>query len=209
MSTAVTVWVPLVTAGAGLVAGVGAAMGATILTQRRTDRREDVRWKREQADRKDQWQRERDDRQEQWTREDSLRWLQNKQAAYARLMTALDDWDQELGFARAARMVDAEFREYEKLWPKELDRVELKRRGKAAREALALVQFMAPQEVGGLARRIIQDREEFQVIHLTVQPTDPADLNTRWTRLLGRRRELMTAMRDDLGLEISSETQMG
>jgi len=209
MSTAATVWVPLVTAGAGLIAGIGATMGAAILTQRRTDRREDVRWKREQGDRKDQWQRERDDRQEQWKREDSLRWLQDKQAAYARLIAALDEWDQELGSARAARTVDAEFREYEELWPKELDTAELKRRGKVAREVLALVQLMAPRAVGGLARRTIQDHEEFQVIHLTVRPTDPAYLNARWMRLLKRRRELLTAIRDDLGLEISSEDSDG
>src|SRR5215472_12868422 len=74
MGTAATVWVPLVTAGVGLVAGIGATISAAILTQRRTDRREDVRWEREQADRKDQWQRERNDRLEQWKREDSLRW---------------------------------------------------------------------------------------------------------------------------------------
>lgn len=204
-----TVWVPLVTAGAGLVAGIGAAMGAAILTQRRTDRREDVRWKREQGDRNNHWQRERDDRQEQWRREDSLRWLQDKQAAYTRLIAALDEWDQELGSARAAHTVDAAFREYEELWPKELDAAELKRRGKAAREALALVQFMAPKAVSGLARRAVQDREEFRVIHLTVQPTDPADLDARWMRLLKRRREVLTAMRDDLGLEIGSEDPEG
>jgi hypothetical protein len=184
-------------------------MGAAILTQRRTDRREDVRWEREQADRKDQWQRERDDRLEQWKREDSLRWLQDKQAAYARLIAALDEWDQELGSARAARTVDAEFKEYEQLWPKELDMTESKRRGKAAREALALVQFMSPNALGGLARRTVQDREEFQVIHLAVQPTDAADLNARWMRLLKRRRELLAAMRDDLGLEIGSEDPEG
>jgi hypothetical protein len=184
-------------------------MGAAILTQRRTDRREDVRWKREQGERKDQWQRERDDRQEQWKREDSLRWLQDKQAAYARLIAALDEWDQELGSARAARTIDAEFREYQELWPKELDAAELKRRDKAAREALPLVQFMAPKAVGGLARRTIQDREEFRVIHLAAQPTDPSDLDARWMRLLRRRRELLTAMRDDLGLEIDSENQEG
>lgn len=179
-------------------------MGAAILTQRRTDRREEVRWKREQGDRKDQWQRERDDRQAQWKREDSLRWLQDKKAAYARLIAALDEWDQELGSARAASTIDAEFREYQELFPEELDTAELKRRGKGTREALALVQFMAPKAVGGLARRTIQDREEFQVIHLVARPTDPADLDARWMRLLKRRRELLTSMRDDLGLEIGS-----
>jgi len=39
----------------------------------------------------------------------------------------------------------------------------------------------------------------------SAQPTDTADLETRWIRLLKRRRELLTAMRDDLGLEIGSE----
>lgn len=68
---------------------------------------------------------------------------------------------------------------------------------------------MSPKALGGLARRTVQDREEFQVIHLAVQPTDPAELNARWMRLLRRRRDLLAAMRVDLGLEIGSEDPEG
>jgi hypothetical protein len=180
MSATTPLWVPLMIAAVGLATTIGAA----VLTQWWASRREDVRWGRE-----------RDDRQEQWKREDSLRWLQDRQQAYARLIAALDEWDHELGSARAALTIDAEFAEYEKLWPKELDTAELKRRGKTARDALALVQFMAPKAVGGLARRTVQDREEFQVIHLATQPTDATDLNERWARLRARRRDLLAAMR--------------
>lgn len=216
-------WVPVFAAAVG----AGAALVVGVLTQLWTGHRENVRWSREREDRQKQWEREdqarqeqrrredqarqeewrreRDDRQEQWQREDRLRWLQGKQAAYAGLIAGLDEWDHELGSARAARTVDAEFPDVQKLWPQELDTAELKHRGKTARDALALVQFMAPKAVGGLARRTVQDREEFQVVHLATQPTDAADLNARWDRLRKRRRELLTAMREDLGLETTPE----
>ena len=124
MSTATTVWVPLVTAGVGLIAGIGAAMGTAILTQRRTDRREDVRWQREREDRQEQWRRERQDRQEQWQREDSLRWLQHRQAAYARLTTALFQWDAELRSVGERRQADAPVSEQTQVDWNEMDRRE-------------------------------------------------------------------------------------
>ena len=98
-----TVWVPLVTAAVGLIAG----LGTSIFTQRRADSREDVRWQRERQDRQEQWQQERQTRQELWEREDSHRWLQDRQQAYARLMAALYTWDDELRRARADRKVAA------------------------------------------------------------------------------------------------------
>ena len=111
-------------------------MGTAILTQRRTDRREDVRWQREREDRQEQWQRERQDRQEQWQREDSLRWPQHRQAAYARLTTALFQWDAELRSVGERRQADASVSEQT-----QVDWTEMDRRERDTREALDSVLF--------------------------------------------------------------------
>ena len=197
MGIAATVWVPLVAAGAGLVAGIGAAMGAAIWAQRRTDFREDDRWRRERGDRQDQWERERDDRWDQWQREDSLRWRQERQQAYARLIAALYEWDDKLASARAARTDDANSGEQG-----EPDTAGLERSATAARQIVPLVQFMAPKTVGALARSAIQDRKVFWITCLEAKPIDDADLDEKWKHLLENRSELLAAMQENLGLEI-------
>jgi hypothetical protein len=67
-------WVPLVTAGAGLIAGLLAGLGSTVLARR--------------------WSRE--DRRAAWQREDRLRWQADRLQAYTRLISALDVWDVEM-----------------------------------------------------------------------------------------------------------------
>ena len=131
MSVPATVWVPLVTAGIGLLTGIGAAIGTAFLTQGRTDRREDVRWQRERDDRQEQWQREREAREEQWQHEDALRWLQNRQQAYAGLIAVLYQWDNVLSSAIAVRHNDVRFIEWTPL-----DRDEHRAAAKAAAELL-------------------------------------------------------------------------
>ncbi len=197
MSTAATVWVPLVTAGVGLLTGIGAAMGTAILTQRRTDRREDVRWQREREDRQEQWQREQRDRQEQWQREDSLRWLQYRQAAYARLTTALFQWDAELGSAGKRRKADALAGERT-----QVDWTEMDRRARDTREALDSVLFLAPGGVGALARTVIKRREIFRSTCLAPQEVAPADLDKGLVELVESRRSLRDALRNDVELEV-------
>jgi hypothetical protein len=197
MSIAATVWVPLVTAAAGLVAGIGAAMGAAIWTQRRTDTREDVRWERERHERRDQWERERDDRWEQWQREDSSRWQQERQQAYARLIAALYEWDDQLRHAIATRQNDAQSGE-----ESEPDTADIDRKATAARETLALVQFLARKKICTLASRAMGDRESFRITHLEAKPIDVDQLDEGWRLLLKGRFELLAAMQEDLGLQI-------
>jgi hypothetical protein len=175
------VWVPLTTAAFGLLAGLGAAAW----TQRRADRREDVRW-----------ERERDIRQDQWRREDSLRWLQDRQQAYARLIAALHEWDAVLLYAMAIRRTDARVGERS-----ELDTAEMRRVRGVAREMLPLVQFMASQLVRSLATSAVTEREEFSLVHLRGDKSDSAAMDARWTRLAKRTSSLHKAMRGDLKLE--------
>lgn len=184
MSATAPWWVSLATAALGLVAGLAAAAW----TQRRADRREDVRW-----------ERERDDRQDQWRREDSQRWLQHRQQAYARLIAALYEWDAVLRSAGASRKNDAALNERT-----ELDTDALSAASRAAREALPLVQFMAPQAVRSLAGSAVRDREVFRIFYLT--PDDPpeapdfAEMDTWLSGHAKRTASLHEAMRADLGL---------
>jgi hypothetical protein len=173
----------------GLVAGLGAGLGAAVWTQRETRRREDVRW-----------QRERDDRRDQWRREDELRWLQDRQQAYARLMAALYEWDRVLLSAVASRQNDLALNRRT-----ELDTAERTQVSKAAREALPLVQFMAPQTIRSRARQAVTDREAFWIIHLTPDPPDRAGMDAGWRRLTERTSLLRNTMRNDLGLESEGE----
>ena len=80
MSATVSVWVPLAVAGAG----VASTFGAAVLT-RWSDHRE---------------------RREQWRREDAVRWYQERQQAYVRLMAALDEWHRGLGSAAMTLDID-------------------------------------------------------------------------------------------------------
>ena len=200
MSASATVtWLPLTTAVVGALIGGPRAVvvrARSFPTPPRRHRREDVRWQREREDRAEQWQREREDRAEQWRREDSLRWLQDRQQAYAQLMAALYEWDVVLVSAIATRHNDVALSRRT-----ELDVAERIRVSRAVREALALAQFMAPQAVRSLARRAITDRESFWIVHLTPDPPDQRKMDAAWTDLVERTNSLRGAMRNDLGLE--------
>ena len=80
------VWVPLLAAGIGLLAGLGAGLVSTLLTQRWGSR----------------------ERLAQWQREDSQRWQQDRQQTYARFLSALYDWDATLLSAWSTRKASAE-----------------------------------------------------------------------------------------------------
>ena len=178
-----SVWVPLVTAAAGLIAG----LGTSIFTQRRADSREDVRWQRERQDRQEQWKQER------------------RQQAYARLMAALYTWDDELRRARADRKVAALLNERS-----ELDTPELRHLRAAARDARALVDLMAPDTDSDTVRRLAKsaqtDRELFGTIHLGGDETaDPAETDEAWARVREGTVSLREAMRSDLGLQSAAD----
>ena len=74
-------WVPLVTAAAGLIAGLITGLGGAVLARR--------------------WVRE--DRAAAWQREDALRWQADRMQLYARLISALNAWDIELDMAMSRR----------------------------------------------------------------------------------------------------------
>ena len=65
-------WVPLVVAGLGLIGTVVGAISGVLITQRRSDKREDASWERE-------WDRERAG----WEREDEARTFEHRRDAYA------------------------------------------------------------------------------------------------------------------------------
>jgi hypothetical protein len=104
VSMTATVWVPLVTAGLGLVTGIGATVGTAVLTQRRTDRREDVRWQRERETRQEQWQWEREGR---VIEERKLAFVERR-AAYAAINRASRDFHDGLIYA-VHRLRDGEY----------------------------------------------------------------------------------------------------
>ena len=176
-----SIWIPLATAAVGLLAG----LATSIITQRRADSREDVRWKREGLARREQWE-----------REDSQRRLQDRQQAYARLMAALYAWDDELRRARADPDIAVSLNDRS-----ELDTAELRRLRAAAREARALVDLMAPEPVRELAKRAQTDREGFGTIRLEPDKSvDPAKTAVAWTGVREGTVLLREAMRTDLGL---------
>ena len=71
MTTSIPLWVPLVVAILGLVGTAGGAISGVLITQRRSDRRENTAWQRER-------ERERD----RWTREDAARTFELRRQAY-------------------------------------------------------------------------------------------------------------------------------
>jgi type II secretory pathway pseudopilin PulG len=175
MSATTPLWVPLTIAAVG----IAGTLGAPVLAK---------------------WQ-ERKDRRQQWQREDALRWQQDRQQAYARLIAALYAWDDELRSARASRDVAAYLNERS-----ELDTAELRRLRTAAREARSVVDFMASDTVRSLASSALTDREAFRVAHLTGDaPADTAKTDAEWTRVRNRTVSLRDAMRADLGLQTMPE----
>jgi hypothetical protein len=79
-----TLWAAAIGAGAALIVGILTQLWSGHLLRQQLDRA-------------------REDRREQWQREDSLRWLQSRQQAYARLMAALTAWDSVLHDVAGAR----------------------------------------------------------------------------------------------------------
>ena len=204
-------WVPVIAASLG----AGAALFVGVLTQWGSSRREKQRWDREREDRQEQWlqeaksrrkqwQQERRARQEQWQREDSLRWHQELQQAYARLMAALDEWDRELLSVVTTRIRAARTNE-----PPEIEMEELTRLGETAGKASALVQLMAPETVGSLAEAAIKDRQAFRITYLELRvaglypnrSSRTEELRPQLAKLRNRTSGLRDAIRGDLGIE--------
>src|SRR3954454_22785344 len=64
-------WVPLVIAGIGVISTLAGSLGGVLITQRRSDRRDDKIW-----------QRERQREQGRWAREDRARTFEHRRDAY-------------------------------------------------------------------------------------------------------------------------------
>jgi hypothetical protein len=167
MSTGV--WVPLVTAAAGLIAGVAAGLASTVLARR---------WA--TADRLAAWQ-----------REDRLRWHADRLQTYARLISALEAWNQEL-----KRLVG--------WWhaPEPFDTAEWDRHERAVNELVALVELTAPEGVRNLARGCYREFIETGYnMMLAGDPANyPANSSEREELAQNDINRLMEAMRADLSL---------
>jgi hypothetical protein len=64
-------WVPILVAGLGVCGTLGGAIAGVLVNQRRSDRREDARWQREQ-----------EAEEARWMREDALRTFEHRREAY-------------------------------------------------------------------------------------------------------------------------------
>jgi hypothetical protein len=166
-----SVWVPLVTAAVGLLAG----LGASILTQHWADRRENARWE----------------------REDSQRRLQDRQQVYARLMAALYAWDDELRRARADRNIGALLNERSELDTAELRRLRMAAREARALVDLMAPDSVRSLAKSAQTDREIFGTVQLEL----GEHTDPAKTNTAWTRVREGTVSLREAMRIDLGLQ--------
>jgi hypothetical protein len=167
-------WVPLVTAAAGLIAGLATGLGSTLLARR--------------------WSRE--DRAAQWQREDSLRWQQDRLQVYARLISALEAWDGELNEALKPRITGKAAG-----GPLPFDAAEWERRDKAVSGLLALVQLMAPEQVTGPARDCYMAFILFGLNYLASADVDTAEMFTEGHKVAQAIRVLVEAMKADLGLD--------
>ena len=180
MSATTPLWVPLTIAAAGLVT----TMGAAVLTQRLADRRE------------------RATRREQWLRDDSVRWQQDRKQAYAEFIAAIYEWDDWLKVAgteyQLARIHDSD---------PDLNKMEQGRVSKKAEETLAVVEFMASDEVRQLASASVKERRDAGWL-IRFKKGDPNELaEPHWSTAAWRKKvesntsALREAMRKELGLE--------
>jgi hypothetical protein len=165
-----SVWVPLVTAAVGLLAG----LGTSVVMQRRADGREDARWK----------------------REDSQRRLHDRQEAYARLMATLYAWDDELRRARADRNLGALLNEHSELDTAELRRLRMAAREARAMVDLMAPDCVRSLAKSAQTDREIFGTVHLELD----ESMDPAKAKAAWTRVREGTVSLREAMRTDLGL---------
>jgi hypothetical protein len=167
------VWVPLVAAAAGVVAGLVTGLGGAILTRR--------------------WGSQ--DRREQWLREDSQRWLKDRLQTYARLVSALDEWEGVIVTATVKRRVAAVAGDQPSFdagaWDHARD---------ATNDVLALVELTAPENVRGRARSCYVAHDWIRHGFLTAEGADLAEMDAARTKAAAIKNALIEAMRADVGL---------
>ncbi len=188
------VWVPLAVAGVG----VAGTLGATWLTRRSADRREDERWKREREAEETRWQRERDERREEWQREDAARWLTERKAVYAEFLLSLEVWRSAI--MRAA----VEGRTYKTLTEK--TRASLYDLEQKSQSFLEILSMLAPEPTLNLAVESISTLGSWtSYVDSTVsdKAADPhADAKTDYfEQSIFNEQNLREAIRQDLGVD--------
>jgi len=123
------------------------------LTQWWAGYRENVRWQRENQDRDVRWQRERQDREMQWQRERRDRREEDRRKQYADLIAALDTWQSALESLRVTVLyAEATGPDLE---PDDMDMNEFWRDRDTARQAMAIVDLVAPPKVRSLGHRAV------------------------------------------------------
>jgi hypothetical protein len=182
MSATTQIWVTL-------TASLGAALVSAALTQWWAGRRETVRWQRENDDRDVRWQRENDDRDVQWQRERKDRREEDRRQQYANLIAILDYWQSALESLRVTiYWAETTGPEVE---PEDIEMKELWRHRDAARQAMAIVDLVAPPKVRSLGHSAVEAGE---TVNTDVRSEAVAN------DFRERRTALNDAMREDLGL---------
>jgi hypothetical protein len=168
-------WVPLVTAAAGLLAGLVTGLGGAVLARR--------------------WARE--DRAAAWQREDELRWHADRLQLYTQVIAALRAWDAEL-----RQVLNAQIRASsgDDGSPHPFDPVEWERHVQAALELIFQLDLIAPDQVTSRARGCHTTFGQFRLRALTTKGADVSELMEAARRTAAARRALTEAMRADLGL---------
>jgi Flp pilus assembly protein TadB len=72
--------------------GVAGTLGAAVFTQIWSARREDRRWRQEQAAEGQRWERQQQERRDQWKRDDQLRRVAQRQEAHTQFLLAVASW---------------------------------------------------------------------------------------------------------------------
>jgi hypothetical protein len=177
-----------------VTASLVAALGAVALTQWWAGYRENVRWQRENQDRDVRWQRERQDREMQWQRERRDRREEDRRKQYADLIAALDTWQSALESLRVTVLyAEATGPDLE---PDDMDMNEFWRDRDTARQAMAIVDLVAPPKVRSLGHRAVEAGE---TLNVNVRSEDVA------SDFRECRTALNDAMREDLGLQATAE----
>ena len=166
-----SVWVPLVAAASGVLAGLATA----VFTQRRADSREDVRW----------------------GREGSQRRLHDRQQAYARLVAALYAWDDELRRARADPKPGVSLNERSELDTAELRQLHTTAREARALVDLMAPEYVRSLTKSAQTERERFGTVHLE----SDGSVDPAKTAIEWTRVREGTVLLFEAMRTDLGLQ--------
>jgi hypothetical protein len=158
-----------------------------------------VRWQREQQDRDVRWQREQQDRDVQWQRERKDRREEDRRQQYANLIAILDYWQSALDSLRENFLYDVDTGgdPDPEIGPR--DMAELWRQRDVARQAMAIVDLVAPPKVRSLGHRAVEAGEKLSFnVWGSQAETVASDFRDSRTAL-------SEAMREDLGLQATAE----